>query len=194
MTQIEVKPLAYAYDALSPAISAETLTFHHDKHYAGYVNKLKELIVDTPFANMRLEDIVLRSSGAIFNNAAQIINHEFYFDQLSATPKLEPQGPLLDSISAKFGSLDRLKERMHSSALSLFGSGWVWLATDEQGALSIINESNAGNPLIQGLKPLLTIDVWEHAYYIDYRNNRAEAVSMIWNVIDWRVIETRYGE
>ncbi|MFR9602361.1 MAG: superoxide dismutase [Rikenellaceae bacterium] len=192
ITKIEARPLPYAYDALSPVLTAETLTFHHDKHYTTYVNKLNELIESTPFANMSLESIVQRSGGAIFNNAAQVLNHEFYFGQLSPTPQVEPSGPLLDAIVAKYGSVERLKEHMHSCAMALFGSGWVWLATDSGGRLSVINEQNAGNPIIHGLTPLLTIDVWEHAYYIDYRNNRAEAVSMFWNVVDWGVVEERY--
>ncbi len=192
MTKITIKPLPYDYAALDPVISAETLTFHHDKHYVGYLNKLNELIVDTPFEKMNIMEIMRRSGGAIFNNAAQVVNHEFYFDQLSSEPKREPTGRLLEKIVAKFGSVDNLKHRLLSSATSLFGSGWVWLVSDEEGVLSIINESNAGNPAIHGLTPLLTIDVWEHAYYIDYRNNRAEAVEMSWNVIDWLIIEQRY--
>ncbi len=194
MSKFTTKPLPYDYGALEPVISAETLTFHHDKHYVGYVNKLNELIADTPFEDMTLVQIMQRSGGAIFNNAAQVINHEFYFDQLSSEPQKEPTGRLLDAIAAKFGSFENLKLRMTNSALSLFGSGWVWLVTDdkEDWALSIINCSNAGTPLAHGLTPLLTIDVWEHAYYIDYRNNRAEAVEMLWNVIDWAVIEQRY--
>ncbi len=192
MTTIAIKPLPYDYTALDPVISIETLTFHHDNLYAGYVNKLNELIVDTPFEKMAIEKIMQRSGGAIFNNAAQVVNHEFYFDQLSSEPQKEPTGRLLDAIVAKFSSFEKFKQRMLSSATSLFGSGWVWLVSDEEGVLSIMNESNAGNPAIHGLTPLLTIDVWEHAYYIDYRNNRAEAVEMIWNIIDWAVVEHRY--
>ncbi|MFI3302460.1 MAG: superoxide dismutase [Rikenellaceae bacterium] len=194
MSKFATKPLPYDYAALEPVISAETLTFHHDKHYVGYVNKLNELIADTPFEDMTIEQIMQRSGGAIFNNAAQVINHEFYFDQLSSEPQKEPTGKLLDAIVAKFGSFENLKQQMLSSALSLFGSGWVWLVADdkEDWALSIINCSNAGNPSAHGLTTLLTIDVWEHAYYIDYRNNRAEAVEMLWNVIDWSIIEQRY--
>ncbi len=192
MTKIAIKPLPYDYGALDPVISVETLTFHHDKHYTGYLNKLNELIVDTPFEKMNIMEIMRRSGGAIFNNAAQVVNHEFYFDQFSSEPQREPTGKLLDAIAAKFGSVENLKARMLSSAIALFGSGWVWLVSDEEGVLSIINESNGGNPAIHGLTPLLTIDVWEHAYYIDYRNNRAEAVEMLWNVVDWAIIEQRY--
>ncbi len=193
MTRITAKALPYDYDALAPAISAETLKFHHDKHYMGYINKLNELIEETPFANMKLENIMQRSGGTIFNNAAQIVNHEFYFDQFSPTPKSEPSGRLLDSIVARFGSFDRFKGRMHSCATSLFGSGWVWLVNNDHGALSVVNEINAGNPTIHGVTPLLTIDVWEHAYYVDYRNDRSEAVTKIWDIIDWAVIERRFN-
>ncbi len=193
ITKISAKPLPYAYEALEPAISPETLQFHHDKHYVNYVNKLNELIESTPFATMALESIVQRSGGSIFNNAAQVLNHEFYFDQFSPTPKEEPSGILLESIVARFGSVDSLKAKMQSCAVSLFGSGWVWLVTNSEGELSVVNEMNAGNPTIHGVTPLLTIDVWEHAYYIDYRNNRAEAVSKIWDVVDWSVIERRYS-
>ncbi len=192
MTPIPVKHLNYSYEALSAALSAETLKFHHDKHYIGYITKLNELIEDTPFAGMDIKDVVQRSSGVIFNNAAQVLNHEIYFEQFSSSPKMEPTGRLLKGINSKFGSLDRFKEMILSSAISLFGSGWVWLTSDERGALSIISESNAGTPITRGLKPLLVIDVWEHAYYIDYRNDRAEAVKQLWNIIDWRVVEQRY--
>ncbi len=192
MEYFEIKPLPYAYNALEPVITAETLTFHHDKHYVGYVTKLNELVEGTPFEKMSLGEVMQRSGGAIYNNAAQAVNHEFYFDQFSPTPKVEPTGKLLSSIVAKFGSFERFKERMLSCATTLFGSGWVWLVADERGILSIINESNAGNPMIHGLRPILTIDVWEHAYYIDYRNNRKEAVEMFWNVVDWELVEARY--
>ncbi len=192
MSQITPKDLPYAYNALEGVLSAETLTFHHDKHYVGYVNKLNELIANTPFADMSAEKIMLLSEGAIFNNAAQVVNHEFYFDQLSPQPKLEPSGQLLDAIVASFGGFDKFKEQMHSTALSLFGSGWVWMVVDKDGKISISGESNAGNPMTHGSKPLLTIDVWEHAYYIDFRNNRSEAVDMLWNVVDWAVMEQRY--
>ncbi len=192
MARFEIKPLPYAYNALEPVITAETLTFHHDKHYVGYITKLNELIEGTPFERMSLEDVMQRSGGVIYNNAAQAVNHEFYFDQFSPTPKVEPSGRLLNSLVAKFGSFERFKERMENYSTSLFGSGWVWLVADDHGALSIVTESNAGNPTIHGVTPLLTIDVWEHAYYIDYRNNRAEATEMFWNVVDWEIIEARY--
>lgn len=186
--------LPYAYDALEPAISGETMHYHHDKHYAGYVNKLNELIVDTPFADQPLEDIVLSADGAIFNNAAQAWNHEFFFGALSPKPHKEPSNELLEAVNRNFGSFDELKTQMGQAAAGLFGSGWVWLAENEPGELVIVSESNAGNPMCRGLKPLLCIDVWEHAYYIDYRNRRADAVAALWDVIDWQVVEDRYAK
>lgn len=161
--------LPYAYDALAPAISEETMHYHHDKHYAGYVNKLNELIVDTPFAGQPLEDIILSADGPVYNNAAQAWNHEFFFEQLSPKPQKEPSGELLEAINRDFGSFDELKVQISRAAAGLFGSGWVWLAEDPSGRLAVVSEQNAGNPMRHGMKPLLAFDVWEHAYYIDYR-------------------------
>ena len=161
--------LPYAYDALAPAISEETMHYHHDKHYAGYVDKLNELIVDTPFAGQPLEDIILSADGPVYNNAAQAWNHAFFFGQLSPKPQKEPSGELLEAINRNFGSLDELKVQIGRAAAGLFGSGWVWLAEDPSGRLAVVSEQNAGNPMRHGMKPLLAIDVWEHAYYIDYR-------------------------
>lgn len=192
-TRFQVKELPYAYDALAPGISEETLRFHHDKHYAGYVNKLNELIVDTPFADMPLEDIISSADGPIYNNAAQAWNHVFYFDALSPEAQDAPTGALKQAIDNSFGSLDAMKAQMTNACNSLFGSGWVWLAEDRTGRLSIISEQNAGNPIRYGMKPLLCIDVWEHAYYIDYRNRRADAVKAIWPLIDWKEVEARYA-
>ncbi len=186
------KDLPYAYDALAPELSEETLHYHHDKHYVGYVNKLNELIVDTPFADQPLEDIILSADGPIYNNAAQAWNHEFYFDQLSPRPRKEPSGALLEAIDRSFGSLDELKAQMSKAAAGLFGSGWVWLAEDKSGRLAVVSEANAGNPMRHGMRPLMTIDVWEHAYYIDYRNRRPDAVEALWNRIDWKVVGDRY--
>lgn len=193
-SRFQVKELPYAYDALAPGISEETLHYHHDKHYAGYVNKLNELIVDTPFTDMPLEDIITAADGPIYNNAAQAWNHVFYFDTLSPEAQNEPTGPLLEAIDRYFGSFDAMKAQMTKACNALFGSGWVWLAEDRTGRLSIISEQNAGNPIRYGMKPLLCIDVWEHAYYIDYRNRRADAVNAIWPLIDWKVVEQRYDE
>ena len=193
--KFHLQPLPYPYDALEPHISAETLHFHHDKHMAAYVEKLNSLIVDTPFANATsLEEIVLQSDGAIFNNAAQAWNHKFYFEQFAPKPKHEPEGELAKAIEKKFGGVEKLKEQMERDAVALFGSGWVWLAADKHGELAIISKCNAGNPLTEGMYPLLTIDVWEHAYYIDHRNARAAAVKALWNVLCWSKIEQRYSE
>lgn len=189
---IAIVELPYAYDALEPYISAETMHFHHDKHYAGYVTKLAELTADTHYADMSLEDIVKNSDGAIFNNAAQALNHIIYFEQLSAKGKHRPSGELLRAIDDRFGSFDELKQRMTNMATTLFGSGWIWLAADRDGELYILSKPNAGTPLTDGLIPLLCLDVWEHAYYIDYRNARKDAVENLWKVIDWSVIEQRY--
>lgn len=188
------KELPYAYDALAPQVSEETLRFHHDKHYVGYVNKLNELILDTPYAQQPLEDIIVSADGAIFNNAAQAWNHEFFFDELSPKAQTRPAGALLKAIDESFGSFEQLKAQMEKAAVGLFGSGWVWLVEDKSGRLAIVSEQNAGNPLRYGMKPLMCFDVWEHAYYIDYRNRRADAVAALWDRIDWKVVEQRYGK
>ena len=189
-----VRELPYAYDALAPQLSEETLRYHHDKHYAGYVAKLNELILDTPYEGQPLEDIILAADGAVYNNAAQAWNHAFYFEQLSPDPQRVPTGALADAVVRTFGSVDALRERMNRDAVGLFGSGWVWLAADRQGGLVIVSGPNAGNPLRQGLVPLLCIDVWEHAYYIDYRNRRADAVAALWDRIDWKTVGERYAK
>ena len=185
-------PLPYAYNALEPEISEETLRFHHDKHHAGYVTKLNSLIAGTPYEKMSLEEIIAKSDGAIFNNAAQVWNHDFYFAELSPTPNSKPEGALLDAIVSEYGSVENLKREMNEAATNLFGSGWVWLVENKDGKLAIMSGKNADTPLRYGMRPLLTIDVWEHAYYIDYRNARADAVKAIWNKIDWSKIEERY--
>lgn len=189
-----VRELPYAYDALAPQLSEETLRYHHDKHYAGYVAKLNELILDTPYEGQPLEDIILAADGAVYNNAAQAWNHAFYFEQFSPDPQRVPTGALADAVVRTFGSVDALRERMNREAVGLFGSGWVWLAADRQGGLVIVSGPNAGNPLRQGLVPLLCIDVWEHAYYIDYRNRRADAVAALWDRIDWKTVGERYAK
>lgn len=191
-TRFTPKDLPYAYDALAPQVSEETMRYHHDKHYVGYVNKLNELIVDTPFADQPLEDIILSADGPVYNNAAQMWNHEFFFDSLSPEAQGEPSGELKRAIEKDFNSFESLKAQMNKAAAGLFGSGWVWLAEDRSGKLAIISEQNAGNPLRHGMKPLLCIDVWEHAYYIDYRNRRADAVGALWECIDWKTVGERY--
>ena len=191
-TKFTLAPLPYDYAALEPEISEQTLRYHHDKHAAGYVAKLNELIPDTPYESMKLEDIIAKSDGVIYNNASQVWNHEFYFGGLSPQPQHEPQGPLAQAIDEKFGSFGEFREKMTAAALGLFGSGYVWLVENKAGELSIFSGRNAESPLRYGYTPLLCIDVWEHAYYLDYRNSRADALKAIWNRIDWKVIDQRY--
>ncbi|MBR5864289.1 MAG: superoxide dismutase [Alistipes sp.] len=192
MSKIELKPLPYGYKDLEPYISEQTLIYHHDKHLAAYVNKTLELIADTAYADATLEQIMLSADGALFNNAAQVWNHNFYFEQFAPKPQTKPEGRLAEAIDSAFGSYRKLRERMTAEALSLFGSGWVWLASDAHGKLKIVSKPNAGNPLTDGLYPLLAIDVWEHAYYIDHRNARVEGVNALWHIIDWRIVDARY--
>ena len=195
MTPFFLTPLPYAEQALEPHISAETLHYHHGKHAAAYVDKLNSLIAGTPFAETSsLEDIVLQADGAIFNNAAQAWNHAFYFEQFAPKPKHKPEGELAKAIDKAFGSVEQLKEQMERDAIALFGSGWVWLAADKHGELKIVSKPNAGNPLTEGLYPLIAIDVWEHAYYIDHRNARAAGVKALWKVLCWSKIEERYAQ
>ncbi len=189
--RFDVKPLAYSYTALIPFISEKTLRLHHDKHYVGYVENLNHLIEDTSYAEMSLESIMLNSTGGIYNNAAQAWNHEFYFEQFSPTPKSMPDGALANAIDAQFGSFIGFCDAVKASATQLFGSGWVWIFANEDNSLEIVNESNAGNPLTHGQRPIMTIDVWEHAYYVDCENRRADSVDNFWHVVDWRVIESR---
>lgn len=195
MEQVVVKmaPLPYEYTALAPAISQSTMKLHFDKHYAGYVATLNRLVEGTQLEGVPLEEVIMiTKEGAIFNNAAQVWNHEFYFVQLSPEPKSVPTGKLMEAIEHSFGSFEEFKARMLEAAMSLFGSGWVWLVVDDEDQLHIHKESNAGTPIVKGMRPLLTIDVWEHAYYCDYQNRRADAVTALWSVIDWYVVELRY--
>ena len=194
MGKIELSPLPYGYGDLEPYISEQTLLYHHDKHMAAYVNKTLELVAGTSYADASLEQIMMSADGALFNNAAQVWNHRFYFEQLSPRPQSKPKGKLLEAINSSFGSLRKMREMMTAEALSLFGSGWVWLTSDIHGKLKIVSMSNAGNPLTDELYPLLAIDVWEHAYYIDYLNSRVEGVNALWNVVDWSVVEQRYDD
>ena len=191
-TKFTLAPLPYSYDALAPAISEETLRYHHDKHAAGYVAKLNELTAGTAYESMPLTDIIKKSEGAIYNNAAQTWNHEFYFAALSPDALHKPQGALAEAIDTQFGSFEKFKEQMTAAATGLFGSGYVWLVENKEGRLAIQTTPNADNPMRHGYRPLLCIDVWEHAYYIDYRNLRADAVKAIWNIIDWNIVDARY--
>jgi superoxide dismutase, Fe-Mn family len=184
--------LNYAPDALVPYITKQTIDFHYGKHHQTYVNNLNNLVPGTRFENASLEQIIREADGAIFNNAAQIWNHTFYFESFSPTGQREPKGLLADAISGTFGSFDAFKEQFTKSAVTLFGSGWAWLVKNAAGKPEIIQESNAGNPMKKGLTPLLTCDVWEHAYYLDYQNRRPDYVQAFWNIVDWKVIESRF--
>lgn len=184
--------LPYAIDALEPFISARTLEFHHGKHHQAYLNNLNNLIVGTEFENADLETIIVKSTGGIYNNAAQVFNHTFYFEQFSANALTEPSGKLKEAIDAEFGSLDAFKEAFNKAAATQFGSGWAWLVKDASGKLSITQSSNAGCPLSDGLIPLLTCDVWEHAYYLDKQNLRPAYIADFWKITDWKVIENRF--
>ncbi len=189
--------LPYAPNALEPVISRETIEYHYGKHLQTYVDNLNKLVAGTEFEAMSLEEIVAKSQGAIFNNAGQILNHNLYFTQFKpVTPHPSPVTPnpssILDAIIRDFGSFEAFQAEFEQKGTTLFGSGWVWLAADKDGKLVITQEPNAGNPVTKGLKPLLTMDVWEHAYYIDYRNRRAAHLHSLWQIIDWSEINRRY--
>ena len=188
----ELPKLPYNLNALVPHISEETLEFHYGKHHLAYVNNLNGLIPGTQFEKASLETIIKNADGAIFNNGAQIWNHTFYFESFSKDGKRVPDGILAEAINKSFGSFDAFKEQFTKAAATLFGSGWAWLAKDDDGSLRILQESNAGNPLKKGLKPLITCDIWEHAYYIDYRNKRPDYIKSFWEIIDWNIISNRF--
>ncbi len=188
----ELIKLPYEANALEPVISQKTIEFHHGKHLQAYVNNLNNLIAGTKYENMSLEDIVKDSEGGIFNNAGQILNHNMYFQQFSPDANGRPDEILLEAIQAEWQTFENFQKEFNAAAASLFGSGWVWLAADKDKKLSIQQESNAGNPLTKGLQPILCFDVWEHAYYLDYQNRRADHIAALWNIIDWNVIEERY--
>ena len=185
--------LSYAQDALEPVISAQTLAFHHSKHLQAYVDNLNKLLPGSGLEDLPLEQIVAKASGPLFNNAGQVLNHNMYFTQFAPQPSSpEATGNLLAQIQKQWGSLDAFKAEFEAKGVSIFGSGWVWLQADEAGQLSIGQYTNADNPVAHGLKPLLTFDVWEHAYYLDYQNRRAAHLNALWQIVDWRVIEERY--
>jgi Fe-Mn family superoxide dismutase len=188
----ELPALGYSKDALAPEISATTLEFHHGKHHQTYVTNLNNLVPGTKFENASLETMIKEAEGGIFNNAAQVWNHTFYFAQFSGKKSAAPVGKLADVIAHDFGSFDSFKEQFTKAAVTQFGSGWAWLSKDAAGKLVITQESNAGNPLRAGLTPVLTCDVWEHAYYLDYQNRRADYVAAFWNLIDWDVVAKRF--
>jgi superoxide dismutase, Fe-Mn family len=188
----ELPKLPYSHDALAPFISEETLDFHYGKHHQAYVTNLNGLVPGTEFENADLETIIKRADGGIFNNGAQVWNHTFYFEAFRKDGRKEPAGDLAEAIRKSFGSFEEFREKFNKSAATIFGSGWAWLARSDDGSLQIIQESNAGNPLKKGLKPLMTCDVWEHAYYIDYRNKRPDYIKNFWEVLDWDIVASRF--
>jgi len=190
----QLPELPYAKDALEPHISVETLEYHHGKHHATYVTKLNDLIPGTEFENLSLEETLRKApAGPLFNNAAQIWNHTFYWNCMSPSGGGEPQGELAAAIDSTFGSLDAFREQFSASAANNFGSGWTWLVKNRDGGLEIVNTSNAGCPLTEGKTPLLTCDVWEHAYYIDYRNARPKYVEAFWNLVNWEFVGKNFA-
>ncbi|OFZ73660.1 MAG: superoxide dismutase [Bdellovibrionales bacterium RIFOXYD1_FULL_44_7] len=184
--------LSFSKDALSPVISAETIDYHYDKHHRNYVDKLNRLIKGTEFENLSLHDIALRSNGPIYNNAAQAWNHEFYWNCLKPGAKQKPGARLLDAISHKFGSFEDFQKQFHAVALNHFASGWAWLVVQRNGALAIRTTGNADRPYINDEVPIYTADLWEHAYYIDYRNDRAKYLSGLWQLVNWEFVELNY--
>lgn len=184
--------LPYANDALAPVISAETIDYHYGKHEKAYIDNLNKLIVGTEFEDMDLEDVILHAKGALYNNAAQAWNHIFYFFSFSPDGGGEPSGALAEAIRKQFGSFENFKKEFENAGATIFGSGWVWLSKDTDGKLFITQEPNGGNPMTSGLTPLLTFDVWEHAYYIDYKNLRGEYLKKLWDIVDWDLVESRF--
>lgn len=190
----ELMGLPYAEDALEPVISRQTIGFHYGKHLQAYVNNLNALLPGTPFEGQPLETIVKQAEGGMLNNAGQILNHELYFGQFKA-PQADnqPTGALAEAIVRDFGSFEAFKDEFQKKGAALFGSGWVWLSADADGKLVITQEANAANPVQRGLTPLLTFDVWEHAYYLDYQNRRPDHLAALWQIVDWEVVGQRYG-
>ena len=193
MAQFKLMALPYAADALEPVISQRTIEIHHGKHLAAYVNNLNNLLPGSGMEDLSLVDIVKQAKGGILNNAGQILNHELYFGQFCAPKKNNiPENELMEAIGETFGSFAMFKEEFQKAGATLFGSGWVWLSAKDDGSLIITQETNAANPVQRGLRPLLTFDVWEHAYYLDYQNRRPDHLSALWDIIDWEVVEARY--
>ncbi len=186
--------LPYANDALEPAISEETVNFHYGKHEKTYIDKLNELIKGSEFENMDLEEVIRHAEGPLYNNASQAWNHIFYFFSFSPSGSREPHGRLREEIDRTFGSFEQFKKAFEDAGTGLFGSGWVWLSSDENGKIFITQGKNAESPITSGLRPLLCFDVWEHAYYLDYQNRRADALKQLWNIVDWDVVENRYED
>lgn len=192
MSKFTLPAFPFAQDALEPHISKTTIEFHYGKHHQTYVDNLNKLIIGTEFENSTLEEIVLKSSGGIFNNAAQVWNHTFYWNCLTPKSNLKPEGKLLDAIEKEFGNYEEFKEKFTNSAVTLFGSGWAWLVKNKEGKLEIVQTSNAENPMRQDKTPLLVCDVWEHAYYIDKQNRRPAYLESFWNLVDWKKVEERF--
>lgn len=190
--KFELVKLPYATNALEPVISQQTIELHHGKHLQTYVNNLNNLVPGTKYENMDLISIVKESDGGIFNNAGQILNHDLYFTSFSPNGGGEPKGKLADAIKAQWGSFENFQKEFNAAGASLFGSGWVWLAKDANGKLSIEKEANGSNPVVKNLTPLLGFDVWEHAYYLDYQNRRADHLTELWKIIDWDAVGSRY--
>ncbi|MDR1415609.1 MAG: superoxide dismutase [Odoribacteraceae bacterium] len=188
----ELIKLPYRPDELQPVIGKNTVDCHHGKHLQAYVNNLNNLVAGTPFEEADLETIVRASDGALFNNAGQVLNHELYFTQFAPGGAPLQEGKLRDALVATFGTFDDFRARFEAEGVALFGSGWVWLAADAAGRLSIVKEPNAGNPVTKQLRPLLGFDVWEHAYYLDYQNRRADHLKALWAIVDWKAVQARY--
>lgn len=188
----ELPPLPYAHDALQPHMSKETLEYHHDKHHKTYVDNLNKLVPGTEYEGKDLESIIKKSSGPVFNNAAQVWNHTFFWNCLSPKGGGKPSGPLAEAIMADFGTFEAFKEKFSDTSIKQFASGWGWLVKNKAGKLEILSTSNAGNPMTDGHTPLMTCDVWEHAYYIDYRNKRPDFLASFWNLVNWDFISKNY--
>lgn len=189
----ELPELPYGLNALEPVISRKTIEFHYGKHHQGYVNKLNNLVGGTTFENASLEEIIKKADGGIYNNAAQVWNHTFYWNSFTPNGGGEPGGKFAEALVGAFGSFQEFKEKFTHAAVTLFGSGWAWLVKNDKGELEIIQESNAGNPLRKGFIPVLTIDVWEHAYYLDYQNRRPDHIEALWSIINWDAVEKRFN-
>lgn len=185
--------LPYSNDGLEPVISENTINFHYGKHHQAYVNNLNNLIPGTEFENASLEEIILKAEGGIFNNGAQVWNHTFYFMQFNPDGCHEPKDELKAAIESKYGSFEAFKEAFTKAAATLFGSGWAWLVVNKNNDLEIVQTSNAGNPMRDGMKPLLTCDVWEHAYYLDKQNARPKYIEDFWKILDWKVVSERFA-
>lgn len=188
----QLPELPYAQDALAPTISAETIEYHYGKHHQTYVTNLNNLIAGTEFENATLEEIIAKAEGGLFNNAAQVWNHSFYWNCLSPNGGGEPSGALAEAINSTFGSFDEFKTKFSTSAATNFGSGWTWLVKNSDGSIEIVNTSNAGCPLTADQTPLLTMDVWEHAYYVDYRNARPKYLEALWGIVNWDFVAANF--